>query len=217
MLEEGRVAVALTAASTESVSRYMPSSLEDTELRLGLAVNLDGCFERLVLSYQGRLYAFALRISGNHQDAEEIAQDAFVHAYRALAGYDRTKIEALAIRPWLYQIVLNVFRNRVRGHKLKVVPLDELGRDSTTEPSDSEREQPESVFERGERTRELSAILAALPERYRVAVVLRHVEGFGYGEAAALLGQPVGTVKSNVHRGVELLRKALSGVLQEPE
>ncbi len=211
------MAVAQTPAGTASISRYMPPSMDDTELRMALAANLDGCFERLVLSYQDRLYAFALRISGDRQDAEEIAQDAFVRAYSALAGYDRTKIEMLALRPWLYQITLNVFRNRVRRHKLNVVPLDELGVDAPMAHSDDEREQPESVFERTERTRELTAIIAALPERYRVAVVLRHVEGFGYGEVAALLNQPVGTVKSNVHRGVELLRKALVEGVQEPE
>lgn len=211
------MAVAQRPAHTESVSSQVLHSVDDIELRMALAANLDGCFERLVLSYQDRLYGFALRISGNRQDAEEIAQDAFVRAYRALAGYDRAKIEALAIRPWLYQITLNVFRNRVRRHQLSLVPLDELRQDADREPSGNEHEQPESVFERTEHARELSGIVATLPERYRVAVVLRHIEGFCYGEVAELLHQPVGTVKSNVHRGVQLLRQALSGALQEPE
>ena len=187
------------------------------ELRRALATSLDSCFEQLVLQYQDRLFAFALRISGNPQDAEEIVQDAFVRAYRALAGYAVAQIEALALRPWLYQITLNVFRNRIRGRRLQLVPLHDADGHPIHEPADDEREQPPSVVERAERRRELGAVVAALPERYRVAVVLRHVEGFGYGEAAALLGQPVGTVKSNVHRGVELLRKALADATSEQE
>lgn len=211
------MALAQSPAGTESISRYSVGSVDDSELRMGLAANLDACFERLVLSYQDRLYAFALRISGNTEDAEEIAQDAFVRAYRALAVYDRRKIEALALRPWLYQITLNVFRNRVRGLRLKLVPLDELDGGAVAEPSDDARKQPEAVFERMERARELSVIIAGLPERYRLAVVLRHVASFSYDEIAALLDQPAGTVKSNVHRGVELLRRALAGARQEGE
>lgn len=205
---------AQTPPRTEPLARHAPP-LDAADLRPGLAANLDHCFEQLVLSYQDRLFAFALRISGNPQDAEEIAQDAFVRAYRALAGYSAAQVETLALRAWLYQITLNVFRNRVRGHKLQVVPLDELDGERVREPAGDEREQPAAVFDRAERERELGTIIAALPERYRVAVVLRHVEGFAYGEAAALLGQPVGTVKSNVHRGVELLRKALADAAQE--
>jgi RNA polymerase sigma-70 factor (ECF subfamily) len=188
---------------------------DDTELRIALAADLDGYFERLVGCYQDRLFAFALRISGNTQDAEEIAQDAFVRAYRALAGYSSEQVQTLALRAWLYQITLNVFRNRVRGRKLHLVPLDELGSGGSSELSDDECKQPESRFEHSERERELGAVVSALPERYRVPVVLRHVAGFDYQEMAALLDQPVGTVKSNVHRGVSMLRKSLA--MQERE
>ncbi len=182
------------------------------DLATALAANLDGCFERLVLMYQDRLYGFALRLIHSPQDAEEIVQDTFVRAYRALAGYPPERIATLALRPWLYQIALNVLRNRVRSHRLTVVPLDELS--SSAEAVD-DHEQPEAALERAEREYELSALVARLPERYRVAVVLRHIEGFGYGELAELLSQPVGTIKANVHRGTRLLRAALEQQMQE--
>jgi RNA polymerase sigma-70 factor (ECF subfamily) len=194
----------------------MPHS-DDTELRIALAADLDGYFERLVRCYQDRLFAFALRISGNVQDAEEIAQDAFVRAYRALAGYSSEQVQTLALRAWLYQITLNVFRNRVRGRKLQLVPLDEFGSGNNVELSDDERRRPETLFEHAERERELGAVVSALPERYRIPVVLRHIDGFGYEEMAALLDQPVGTVKSNVHRGVSMLRKSLAAQNAEGE
>lgn len=184
------------------------------DLEAALASNVDRCFECLVLTYQDRLYSFALRLTHNAQDAEEIAQDAFVRAYRALAGYTPERIATMALRPWLYQIALNVFRNRVRSRQLPVLPLGELGHDPAFDLVD-DHERPDAALERAEREHELGTLVASLPERYRLAVVLRHVEGFGYGELAEMLSQPVGTIKANVHRGTKLLRTALEQQMQE--
>ncbi len=140
-------------------------------------------------------------------NAEEIAQDAFVRAYHALKSYGADRIRTMALRPWLYQITLNVFRNRVRGRRLQTVSLDGFDDGAEPEPEDDESGRPEPALESAEREDQLAAWVAALPERYRVAVVLRYVEDLDYAEMAAVLGQPVGTVKSNVHRGIELLRK----------
>ncbi|MGZ3640602.1 MAG: sigma-70 family RNA polymerase sigma factor, partial [Ktedonobacterales bacterium] len=71
------------------------------------------------------------------------------------------------------------------------------------------RERPDIAAEAREDRRELAALLAALPEHLRVAVILRHVEGMGYDEIAVLLAQPVGTVKAHVHRGTQRVREAL--------
>ena len=185
--------------------------LGDEELVAALAADLAGSFERLVLAYQDRLYAFALRLTDSPRDAEEIAQDAFVRAYRALCAYPPERVQALALRAWLYQITLNVARNRLRGKRLQTVSLDHPAAEHHVEPPDGDSTGPESSWERAEGSRELAARLAALPERYRVAVILRHVQGLPYGEAAELLGQPIGTVKANVHRGVRLLREAMNG------
>lgn len=187
----------------------MSVAVMEQKLPEALAVNLDGCFERLVLTYQQRLYAFALRLTGNAQDAEEITQDAFVRAYRALATYPIERVRALALRPWLYQITLNVVRNRQRGHHLQQVPLEKPDGSAIEVAEDAQR-QPEAVLERAEHANELGKLVTALPERYRAAVVLRHIAGFGYGELATILDQPVGTVKANVHRGTKLLRAALT-------
>lgn len=173
------------------------------ELIAGLADDLDGHFESLVLLYQDRLYRFALRLSGNPEDAEEVAQDALVRAYQALARYPTERILALALRPWLYQICLNAFRNRVRRRTLQLTPLDgDL-------PQHSDRERPERLAEAAEGTRELAGHLVALPDHFRAAVVLRHIEELGIAEIAAVLGQPEGTVKSNIHRGIRLLRQEM--------
>jgi RNA polymerase sigma-70 factor (ECF subfamily) len=181
-----------------------------------LALHLDQHFEELVLIYQDRIYAFALRLAGNVQDAEEIAQDAFVRAYRALTTYGQEQIRTLALRPWLYQIALNVFRNRVRKKRHASVPLEEVvSVDPALEPTDDERERPEAKVEENETREMVRNVVAALPDRYRAAVILRHIEGLGYTEMATILRQPAGTIKSNVHRGIEILRKALAQQMNE--
>src|SRR5436190_7218199 len=85
----------------------------NTPLSGRLAMDLDGSFEALVREHQDRLYSLALRYVGNAHDAEELTQDAFVRAYRALAKYDRERILALDLRPWLTTILLNAARNHV--------------------------------------------------------------------------------------------------------
>ncbi len=179
-------------------------------LPAALADDLDACFEQLVLTYQDRLYAFALSFSGNAQDAEEITQDTFVRAYRALADYEPDRVRALALKTWLYKITLNVARNRARGRRLQLAPLEITGESAGWELAAAADERPEHVLARGERRQELRTLLAHLPERYRAAVVLRYVQDLEYVEIARVLDQPVGTVKSNVHRGVKLLRESVA-------
>jgi RNA polymerase sigma-70 factor (ECF subfamily) len=172
--------------------------VNEKDLATALGKNLDGSFERLVRIYQNRLYSFALRLSHNTQDAEDIAQEAFVRAYQALKSYSQDRIEVMVLKPWLYKITLNVFRNRARGRHPQFVSLDKTENYSPVE-----------------RRNQLDALVARLPEKYRVAVILRYVEGLDYAKLAAALGQPIGTVKSNVHRGIQLLRKSASKQMRE--
>jgi len=180
---------------------------EEQGLSARLADDLDAHFEQLVRTFQDRLYGFALRLTGSPQDAEESAQDAFVRAYRALERYPREQRQTLQLKPWLYRITLNVVRNRVRRPTLSAVSVDGVISDRLAD--DNWREQPEMVAESAERQRELVNLVRRLPSRYGEAVVLRHVQGLSYAEAAEVLGQPVGTTKSDVHRGLRLLREAL--------
>lgn len=186
----------------------------DTEqaklLRQRLADDLEGGFTQLVLTYQDRLFGLALRLTGSRRDAEEVAQDAFVRAYRALRSYPVERLETLALKSWLYQITLNLCRNRLRGKRPGLVSLDHGDDEDALDLPDEGAEDPGAALERAEEQVQLARAVAALPERYRVAVVLRHVEGLSYVEAAAVLRQPVGTVKANVHRGIQQLRAMLA-------
>ena len=117
---------------------------------------------------------------------------------------DESVPQGRMLRPWLYRITLNVVRNRLRRRQVPRAPLEAAG---TQASQDSPG--PAASAERSETRRELTAALAALPRRYREAVLLRHVEDLSYPEAAAVLARPVGTVKSDVHRGLAQLRAAL--------
>lgn len=186
----------------------------DTELRMALLADVERGFEALVVTYQHRLYGFALRLCGQPQDAEEIAQEAFVRAYRALCEYPAERIQTMALRSWLYQIALNVLRNRVRGRHVSYVSLDapmSVGESESAprEIAGDESDWPQEALEVAEQRRELATAILTLPQHLRIALVLRHVEGLSYGEMADLLGQPIGTIKSHVHRGALLLREAL--------
>lgn len=182
---------------------------EQRQLQSDLAADLDGSFEKLVRHYQDRLYGFAQRLAGNREDAEEIAQDAFVRAYRALKTYPADRVRALALRAWLYQIALNVFRNRVRRKRHRLVSING-GNGAPFDVEDDPAERPDSRFEARRRRADLATLVGALPERYKAPLVLRYVEGLSLEEVAVILKQPVGTTKSNVHRAINALRAAIS-------
>jgi RNA polymerase sigma-70 factor, ECF subfamily len=158
----------------------------------------DRVFERMVLDHQDRIYALGLALTGNRHDAEDVAQDTFIRAYKALATYSPERIRDLKQKPWLHRIALNVVRNRVRGLRPRLVELNGSEADHATGPE-------EDVLRKSE-IDELAARVACLPAKYREAVVLRHVQDLSYAEVADALGQPVGTVKANVHRGLKILR-----------
>ncbi len=187
----------------------------DTDSRLvaGLARDLDGTFEELVLAHQDRLFSIALRVLGDRGAAEEAAQDAFVRAYRALAGYDSARIGEIRLRPWLATIVLNLCRTR-RSRRAAAgrPPLSlDLEGPSLPEPAASDAStSPVAVSERRAERDRWAGLLATLPPAYRAAVVLRHVDGLSYPDLALALGRPEGTVKAQVHRGLAMLRTALA-------
>jgi RNA polymerase sigma-70 factor (ECF subfamily) len=183
-----------------------PSDVQLPEL---LAADLDHHFHHLVQRYQPQLYAFLLRQAGSTQDAEDIVQEVLIRAYYALAGYPGERVRTLKLRAWLFKIALNTFYSPGWKSKLHCVPLD-LSDDSVLlEMQDDGSVQPDLIAEDKERLRELEALVSTLPARYREAVNLYYFEGLSYQEIAELLSQPLGTVKSNVFRGIRLLRAAL--------
>ncbi|HLY67997.1 MAG TPA: RNA polymerase sigma factor [Chloroflexota bacterium] len=179
------------------------------ELARALSADLDRAFPRLVEEQQHRLYRVALRLTANPHDAEDIAQEALVRAYRWLQAH-RPLTAGFPLGAWLRQVTVNVFRNRVRKRAIVSGPLEEAAYAAETDGV-----SPAGRAELRETSAELALSLARLPLRYREAVVLRHVEELSYPEIASALGRPEGTVKSDVHRGLALLRAALQPIAEE--
>jgi RNA polymerase sigma factor (sigma-70 family) len=176
-----------------------PRHPADVDLAARLASDLDTSFEALVVAHQDRLFTIAYRISGDRPDAEELVQDTFVRAYRAMTGYPPARVRDLRLRGWLTTILLNAGRNRSRVRRVSTVELVfEPGSEPAADPLT--RRDERETWER---------LLAGLTPAQRTAVVLRHVDGLSYAEIAEAVGRPEGTVKAHVHRGLAALRTAL--------
>ncbi|MEO3875632.1 RNA polymerase sigma factor [Nonomuraea sp. B12E4] len=172
-------------------------------VRKALLEDLDEGFAELYGAYRGMVFSTALRLSGRWADAEDLTAEAFLRAYRGLAGYERDRLAELQPRAWLMTILMNVWRNLARTRARK--PPPEL-HDQPVDGIDP-GEDVEEAAARRETGDELAVLLGLLPPEQRAAVVLRHVVDLPVSEIAAVLKIPQGTVKSHVSRGLRRLRE----------
>lgn len=159
-------------------------------------------FEALMDKYYARIDRLALRVVGDGAAAEEIAQEVFVRAYRALP---RFRGDA-SIFSWLYRITVNLCLNHLHRRARSAVPPEV----AATLPDVTD---PASRLESGERQALVRRAVAALPPHYRIVIVLSGAEELSYQEIADLLGIPVGTVKSRINFAKRLLREKLLPLL----
>lgn len=165
------------------------------ELGTALAGDLNANFQTVVEELGGRIYWGLRRMSNGHQDAEDLTQETFIRAYKALSDYEPERIRSLRLEPWLWTIALNLGRNRLR---------DRSRRPTYVELTETGREDPEIVDSVA-----WDARLGALNSHQRTAVVLRHVVGLSTGDIAEVTGRPEGTVKADVHRGLAQLKQLM--------
>ncbi|MCO5972591.1 RNA polymerase sigma factor [Actinoallomurus soli] len=185
--------------------------MTETDIRLpivaALTEDLDTGFVALFDAYRDVVFSAALRLCGRWADAEDLTAEAFLRAYRALAGYEPQRIESLRPRPWLMTILANLWRNTARSAARHPPPAPLEAAPEAADPA----EPAEQVAERSETGRELAALLDELTEEQRLAIVLRHVVDLPIAEIATVLGAPEGTVKSHISRGLKRLRVLYPG------
>ena len=166
-----------------------------------LAHDLEAAFPDFVRAHQDGVFSAALAMLRHRQDAEDVTQETFVRAYRALGGYEPARIRELRPRPWLATIALNLVRNRARTASR---------RPATVGPPTWDRPDfdpgPEDVAAVAAEAEEWRTRLAELSSVQRRAVVLRHVWGLPGRDVAEALGVPENTAKSHVSRGLAALR-----------
>lgn len=156
-------------------------------------------YEKLVLEYQKNVYNLALRMTGDAEDAADMAQEAFIKAYNSLASYRGDSRFSV----WLYRIVSNVcldfLRARKRRQTVSLSVVDDEGEETELEISD-ESASPEKLLERSMTRDAVRRGLQELTPEYRQILILRELQGMSYDEIAETLGLESGTVKSRIFR-----------------
>ncbi|MCG3125869.1 MAG: ECF RNA polymerase sigma factor SigW [Phycisphaerae bacterium] len=163
-------------------------------------------FGQLVTKYQDRVFNTCYRMCHDHAEALDLAQSAFVKAYESLARFEGKS----SFYTWMFRIAVNVVISS-RRRRRTAMSLDQPGRgESGRREVAAAEEDVDANSVRDELRERLEAALERLPDEFRVVVVLKDVEGLDYAEIAEVIGAPIGTVKSRLHRGRSMLREWLT-------
>lgn len=167
-------------------------------------------FILLLREHGDKAYNFAYQLAGNDVDARELVQEASVRAFENMLRYDPSR----PFDAWLLSILRNIFLDwQRRAERRHTLPLDAVvpgGTEAFDEVLQGPDADPAADALRAESAEQVQKALSALPEHYRSAVVLSDMEGMSYQDIAHVLDVPVGTVRSRIHTGRALLRRALS-------
>ena len=190
------------------------SGVEQSDLELVRRVQRGerGAFDLLVLRYQHKVVKLVARLLRDQAEAEDVAQEAFVKAYRAIGSFRGDS----AFYTWLYRIAVNTARNSMASRQRR--PLDYESDLNESEQSAVESrmrhgDTPEAAALSDEIHRTVNGAIEALPEDLRTAIILREVEGLSYEEIAEAMECPVGTVRSRIFRAREAIDRSLKPLL----
>lgn len=167
-------------------------------------------FGVLVRRYQDRLYPTVFRLTGCAEDALDLLQDAFLRAFEKLDHFHGES----SFYTWVYRIAVNLALSG-RRRKRPIVRRHEGSDDLAAAPRDSRESDPSAPLERAERDRIVHEALNALAPDHRAVVVMKEYDGLHYEEIGAILGIPVGTVRSRLHRARCELRERLRSLVDE--
>src|SRR5437016_2884975 len=166
-------------------------------------------YNALVQRYQRQVYNLAYRMLGNDDDAGDLVQDTFLRAYGALASFRQDA----SFLTWLYKIASNLCIDQMRSRKSRGALSLDVELEEGREPMADRTQGPEETTVRGAVANIVHKEVMNLPERYRIVVVMRHLQGMSIEEIAGQLSLPSGTVKTHLFRAREMLRERLRPVL----
>ena len=183
--------------------------MQDEQASIRLAKEGDEqAFEALVTAYERKVYNYALRSTGNEQDAMDITQEVFLRVFRSLSGFK----EESSFSTWLYRITFNIcidFSRKNAKRNENSLSLDGEAADGKELELPDERHAPETVYVRKELREEIAGAILRLSEQHREVLVMREISGLSYAEIAEVLELEEGTVKSRIARARENLRKII--------
>ncbi len=195
---------------TEGGEDYTMDALVNKRIKQVLKGD-QNAYSDIVNLYQHKLYQICYRMLGNKQEAEDIAQEAFVRAYINLHSYDQKR----KFSTWLYRIATNLCIDRIRKKKPDYyLDAEVAGTDGLDMYSQiaADEQLPEDVVEQMELQERIQYEISRLPDKYRSVIVLKYIEELSLQEISEILGMPLGTVKTRIHRGREALRKQLNNL-----
>lgn len=170
-------------------------------------------FELLVFKYQRKLMRLVLYFVKDHAEAEDIVQETFIKAYRALSNFRGDS----AFYTWLYRIGVNTAKNHLMSQSRRVPTTTDTNSQDAEMLDDAnglrESNTPESVLESKQLARTVNDAMGSLPEELRIAISLREIEGLSYDEIAVLMRCPIGTVRSRIFRARETIANKIRPLL----
>ena len=191
------------------------STLEDRELAERAAAGIEDAYRELLRRYERPVFSLVYRVVRDRSTAEDLAQEAFVRAFQAIGTFNPT----YKFSSWIFKIANNLTIDHLRRRKLDTVSIEGSPHADTPEAIERSRitleatgENPERFTENRELGSHIEQAIAKLRPEYRTAVLLRHVEGYGYEEVAEIMEVPLGTAKTFIHRGRLQLKQLLASV-----
>jgi RNA polymerase sigma-70 factor (ECF subfamily) len=166
-------------------------------------------FSKLIDKYKNMVYNLTYRMCNNLDDAEDLSQEAFLRAFQSLSRFN----PSYKFSTWLYQITLNIVRDRFKKKSLNCLSLD-----APMETDDSEiyhqhadhTNNPEEIFSRKEKSKNIERAILSLPLTYREVIILRHLQNLSYSEISSILKIPAGTVKIRLYRARQTIKNKMN-------
>jgi RNA polymerase sigma-70 factor (ECF subfamily) len=181
---------------------------EDIQLVARARAGDERAFRALLEKYERAVFSICLRMVRNRDEATDLAQESFIKVFGSLDRYN----PAFAFSSWLFKITSNLCIDHLRKRRISTLAMDEPvegEKGEFTRQYEASDPTPDEIFSRNEKMQKLEAGIAALPEHYRIMLVLRHQEDMSYEEIAESLSIPLGTVKARIHRAREMLKAIL--------
>lgn len=190
-------------------------SLSDEDLMGRVAEDDERAFTELVHRFQGRVVNLVSRVLNDRECSDDLAQEVFIRVYQHRRNYRRGS----KFSTWLFTIAANLAKNEIRRRVRRrnwfsLDALQEMVSDSAIQLADPTEGQ-ERALERGQLQEAVARAIAVVPEKYRLALVLRDIEGMAYEEIGQVLGIPGGTVRSRINRARGMLKRKLQTLLRQ--